>query len=109
MLRQVFQFGLFHADPHPGNVLFLPGDRIGFADFGMFGRLDPGERRRMALLFWALADGDYEAVGGQLLRLSEFLPGADPAGFQAALARKRRRAWQRRAGSSSPGMLLRSW
>ena len=92
MLRQVFQFGLFHADPHPGNVLFLPGDRIGFADFGMFGRLDPGERRRMALLFWALADGDYEAVGGQLLRLSEFLPGADPAGFQAALARKRRRA-----------------
>ena len=86
MLRQVFQFGLFHADPHPGNVLFLPGDRIGFVDFGMFGRLDPSERRRMAFIFWALADGDYEAVGGQLLRLSEFLPGADPAGFRAALA-----------------------
>ncbi len=86
MLRQVFQFGLFHADPHPGNILFLPGDRIGFVDFGMFGRLDPSERRRMAFLFWALADGDYEAVGGQLLRLSEYLPGADPAGFQAALA-----------------------
>jgi ubiquinone biosynthesis protein len=86
MLRQIFQFGLFHADPHPGNVLFLPGDRIGFIDFGMFGRLDPGERRRMAFIFWALAEGDYEAVGGQLLRLSEFLPGADPAGFRAAVA-----------------------
>ena len=86
MLRQIFQFGLFHADPHPGNVLFLPGDRIGFIDFGLFGRLDPGERRRMAFIFWALAEGDYEAVGGQLLRLSEFLPGADPAGFRAALA-----------------------
>jgi len=86
MLRQVFQFGLFHADPHPGNVLFLQGDRVGFVDFGMFGRLDPGERRRMAFIFWALADGDYEAVGDQLLRLSEFLPGADPAGFRDALA-----------------------
>jgi ubiquinone biosynthesis protein len=86
MLRQVFQFGLFHADPHPGNVLFLPGDRVGFVDFGMFGRLDPSERRRMAFIFWALAEGDYEAVGGQLLRLSEFLPGADPDGFRAALA-----------------------
>jgi ubiquinone biosynthesis protein len=52
----------------------------------MFGRLDPSERRRMAFIFWALADGDYEAVGGQLLRLSEFLPGADPDGFRAALA-----------------------
>jgi ubiquinone biosynthesis protein len=86
MMRQVFEFGLFHADPHPGNVLFLPGDRIGLLDFGMFGRLDPSERRRMAFVFWALVDGDYEAVGGQLLRLSEFLPGADPAGFRAALA-----------------------
>jgi ubiquinone biosynthesis protein len=86
MLRQIFQFGLFHADPHPGNVLFLPGDRVGFVDFGMFGRLDPSERRRMAFIFWALADGDYEAVGDQLLRLSEFAPGADPAGFRDALA-----------------------
>ena len=86
MLRQVFQFGLFHADPHPGNVLFMPGNRVGFVDFGMFGRLDPSERRRMAFLFWALADGDYEAVGGQLLRMSEYLPGADPDGFRAALA-----------------------
>lgn len=86
MLRQIFEFGLFHADPHPGNVLLLPGDRIGFVDFGMFGRLDPAERRRMAVMFWALIAGDYEAVGGQLLRLSDFLPGADPDGFRTALA-----------------------
>ena len=58
----VFQFGLFHADPHPGNVLFLPGDRVGFIDFGLVGRLDPSERRRMALMLWALVDGDYDAV-----------------------------------------------
>ncbi len=86
MLRQVFEFGLFHADPHPGNVLFLPGNRIGFIDFGMHGRLGAGERRRIALIFLALIEGDYEAIGGQLLRLSEFAPGADPAGFRSAVA-----------------------
>ncbi len=86
MLRQIFEFGLFHADPHPGNVLFLPGGRIGFIDFGMFGRLDSRERRRMAVMGWALIEGDYEAVGGQLLHVSEFLPGADPEGFRARFA-----------------------
>ncbi len=40
----------------------------------------------MAFVLWAFVDGDYEAVGDQLLRMSEFLPGADPAGFRSALA-----------------------
>ena len=107
MLRQVFQFGLFHADPHPGNVLFLPGGRIGFVDFGMFGRLDPGARRRMAVMGLALIEGDYEAVGGQLLHLSEFLPGADPAGFRARFA-ETVEEWfgQRAADFSLPRLLL---
>lgn len=106
MLRQVFEFGLFHADPHPGNVLFLPDNRIGFLDFGMFGRLDPTERRRMALIFWALMEGEYEAIGGQLLRLSEFLPGADPAGFRSAVADSVEEWAGERAGDLSIARLL---
>jgi ubiquinone biosynthesis protein len=107
MLRQIFQFGLFHADPHPGNVLFLPGGRIGFVDFGMFGRLEPGKRRRMAVMGWALIEGDYEAVASQLLRLSEFLPGADPAEFRARFA-DTVEEWlgQRAADFSIPRLLL---
>jgi ubiquinone biosynthesis protein len=107
MLRQIFQFGLFHADPHPGNVLFLPRDRIGFVDFGMSGRLDSRERRRMAVMGWALIEGDYEAVGGQLLHLSEFLPGADPDGFRAGFA-DTVEEWfgQRAADFSVPRLLL---
>ena len=85
IFRQVFEFGLFHADPHPGNVLLLPGDRVAFLDFGMFGRLSPRERRRMAFVFWALVEGDYEQVAEQLLRLASLAPGADPDGFRAAL------------------------
>ena len=85
MLRQIFVHGLFHADPHPGNVLLLPGDRIAFLDFGMFGRLDRRTRRRMGFVFWALVAGDYDAVGEQLLRLSTLRAGADPRGFRAAV------------------------
>jgi ubiquinone biosynthesis protein len=86
MLQQIFVHGLFHADPHPGNVLLLPGNRICFLDFGMFGRLGRRERRRMAFVFWALVDGDYEQVGEQLLRVAELRAGADPDAFRTAIA-----------------------
>lgn len=85
MLRQIFVHGLFHADPHPGNVLLLPGDRIALLDFGMFGRLDRRTRRRMGFVFWALVAGEYEAVGEQLLRLSTLRPDADTHGFRVAI------------------------
>jgi ubiquinone biosynthesis protein len=85
VFRQIFVYGLFHADPHPGNVLFVAPDRVCFLDFGMFGRLGRSERRRMAFVFWALVDGDYENVAPQLLRLSSLQARADPAGFRAAV------------------------
>jgi predicted unusual protein kinase regulating ubiquinone biosynthesis (AarF/ABC1/UbiB family) len=39
-LNQIYRFGYFHADPHPANVIVLPGDAIGYVDFGIVGRLD---------------------------------------------------------------------
>lgn len=85
MVQQIFVHGLFHADPHPGNLLLLPGNRVCFLDFGMFGRLGRRERRRMAFVFWALVEGDYEGVAEQLLRISEFRPDANPDGFRTAV------------------------
>jgi len=40
MLRQIFEFGLFHGDPHPGNLFVLPGNIIAPIDFGLVGHLD---------------------------------------------------------------------
>ena len=57
MLRQVFEGGLFHADPHPGNILLLEGDLVCFLDFGLYGRLDARQRRRMAMVLYALVRG----------------------------------------------------
>ncbi|NML48280.1 ubiquinone biosynthesis protein UbiB [Ramlibacter sp. G-1-2-2] len=48
VLKMILQDGFFHADPHPGNVFYLPGNRIAFIDFGMVGRLT--EQRREQLL-----------------------------------------------------------
>lgn len=86
MLRQVFEGGLFHADPHPGNILLLEGDRVCFLDFGLYGRLEARQRRRMAIVLYALVRGDYESVSDQLLHLSERRPGADVRQFRLALA-----------------------
>jgi len=62
--------GFFHADPHPGNLRALPGDRIAFIDFGMVGRI--GERRREQLLSLvaAIVEGSGERVAGLLVEWS---------------------------------------
>jgi ubiquinone biosynthesis protein len=47
--------GFFHADPHPGNVFYLPGNRIVVIDFGMVGRLSPHRRRQVVDLLAGIA------------------------------------------------------
>ena len=48
VLKMIIKEGFFHADPHPGNVFYLPGEKIAFIDFGMVGFLS--ERRRHQLV-----------------------------------------------------------
>ncbi len=53
LLKQIFTFGFFHADPHPGNLFVLPGNVICLLDFGMMGSVDRATRE----IFVALVDG----------------------------------------------------
>lgn len=85
VFSQVFEHGVFHADPHPGNLRLLPGNQVCFLDFGMFGRVGARDQRRMALVLWALLEGDGDGLAGQLLRLGRWRPGADPEAFRAAV------------------------
>jgi ubiquinone biosynthesis protein len=62
VLKMILVDGFFHADPHPGNLLFLPGNRIAFIDFGMVGRLSPVRRRQMVDLLAGLVGHDEEAM-----------------------------------------------
>lgn len=54
IFQQVFIGGFFHGDPHPGNVLVLPGEIIAFLDFGMAGRLTPDMRYHFSSLIISL-------------------------------------------------------
>lgn len=55
ILEQVFQYGYFHADPHPGNLFVLPGNVMCFLDFGMMGQLSRRERENFTDLVMAIA------------------------------------------------------
>lgn len=69
VLKEVLIDGFFHADPHPGNLLIMPGEVIGVIDFGTVGRLDEHDRANLARLFIAAVQMDVEAVVDQLQRM----------------------------------------
>jgi ubiquinone biosynthesis protein len=66
-LKMILIDGFFHADPHPGNVLFLPENRIVMIDCGMVGRLSPLRRNQVVDLLAGLARLDEEAMIDVLL------------------------------------------
>jgi ubiquinone biosynthesis protein len=73
-LEMIFRDSFYHADPHPGNLMLLPGGVIGVLDCGMAGRLDESLRDEVEALLLAVAQRDAEALTDAV-----FLIGAVPA------------------------------
>jgi ubiquinone biosynthesis protein len=93
MLEQIFVFHLFHADIHPGNVIALPGDRVGFVDFGLVETLEPGLEAGLFRYVRAIYGNNTEEM---LRGLDAILvPGewADVRGFRRDFLEENRR-WQ---------------
>jgi ubiquinone biosynthesis protein len=67
MLKMVLEDGFFHADPHPGNVFYLPGNRVAFIDFGMAGHLSQRRRDELVRLLAGLVGRDADDVVEVLL------------------------------------------
>lgn len=67
VLKMILVDGFFHADPHPGNVVYLPGNRIAMLDFGMVGRLSDHRRNQIVDLLAALSRRDEQAMTAVLL------------------------------------------
>lgn len=76
-LKQVLDFGLFHADPHPGNVFILPGQVICMLDYGMVGRLGQDLKNQLIDLLQALLDRDVNRIISQLLYSGELADNSD--------------------------------
>jgi ubiquinone biosynthesis protein len=69
-LQMVLRDGLFHGDPHPGNLVALPGNRVGFLDFGLIGRLSARRRDQVVDLLRALVEGQSDGLTMVLLEWS---------------------------------------
>jgi ubiquinone biosynthesis protein len=87
-IDQVAARGVYHADPHRGNVLLTDDGRLALLDFGLLGRLDDETRTTLSLLLLAIARNRTEDVAALLLSLSLTTLGSDEPGFVHELRRK---------------------
>jgi ubiquinone biosynthesis protein len=85
MLRQILVDGVFHADPHPGNILVLHDGRLGLLDFGSVGRLDASLRAALQRLLLAMDRGDPLAASDALLEVVPRPDEIDQQGLERAL------------------------
>jgi ubiquinone biosynthesis protein len=66
-LRQLFEFGFFHADPHPGNFFVQPDGSLTVIDFGMVGRLSGQMRSSLLTMIIAMATSDADTLVDELM------------------------------------------
>tara|TARA_R110002073_G_scaffold13377_4_gene57173 strand:- start:10443 stop:12146 length:1704 start_codon:yes stop_codon:yes gene_type:complete len=72
--KQIFEYGFFHADPHPGNLLVLPNNHICYLDFGMMGSMLPRDISIFSKLFIAISSKDIKNIIKTLQQLSNNVP-----------------------------------
>ena len=87
-VHQVTVEGIYHADPHRGNILLTDDGRLALLDFGLLGRLDDDTRRQLALLLLAVAQNRADDVADLILGLSLTTVASDQPGFVHELRRK---------------------
>lgn len=87
LLREYFFNGFYHADPHPGNVLIMPNDKIGLVDFGILGKAVPNQTS-MVGMFRGMGEYDFRTAGYHLINfagseLKQIAESAFPANISA--------------------------
>ena len=100
-LHQIFTDGIFHADPHPGNLFVAKtstGFELRFVDFGMVGRVSATTRAGLRALAVAIATKNAAGVVEAARRLGMLLPGADLALLERVEARLLERFWGKTIG-----------
>jgi len=96
LARELFRFyvhqatveGVYHADPHHGNVLLTPDGRLALIDFGLLGRIDDDTRRTLSLLLFAIAQNRADDVADLILELSLTTLDSDEPSFVHDIRRK---------------------
>ncbi len=71
LLKQIFIDGFFHADPHPGNMMVLPGDRLCFLDFGMMGSIPRNQQNAINSMLLGMVRRDSLMITGAVMKLTD--------------------------------------
>ncbi|WP_154666820.1 AarF/UbiB family protein [Litoreibacter arenae] len=81
LLKMFVSDGLFHADLHPGNIVFHSDGRLTLLDFGMYGQLEPPQQDRFILYWMAVVQGQTRRAFHHFRAQTDALPDADEAAF----------------------------
>lgn len=91
IIRMLYKDGFFHADLHPGNLLILPGARVGFIDLGMVGRFNEELKRTLMWYYFCLVTGDSENAARYLAMVADPGRKGDAHGFRREVEETSRR------------------
>jgi ubiquinone biosynthesis protein len=69
LMKQIFEIGIYHADPHPGNIFVLPGNIIAPIDFGNVGRIDDDMRNNLVEIVMGIVDRDPQRIARILINI----------------------------------------
>ena len=69
IFNQVFVYGIFHADPHPGNIIIIKNNAIAFVDFGIVGYFDEKLKNKCVDMLYGIVEQDEEAIMDTLLSM----------------------------------------
>lgn len=87
LLEQILLHGMFHGDPHPGNLMVTPDGKLAYLDTGMVGRMDRKTRELLIELSISIYEQDIDSVLDTLQQLGVVMEGANLAGLRQDLSR----------------------
>lgn len=105
-MKQIYLDGIFHADPHPGNLIVTDAGVVTLLDFGMVARLDEGMRESITRLFISFAEQDSRYFAEEILELGRPLRPVDRKHFTADTDRVLRQYYDLPAGEVKMGAVL---
>jgi len=85
-LEMIFHLGYYHADPHPGNLLVIPGGVIGLLDFGMVARIEESLREDFEDMLLAIVEQDAQRLASIVMRVGAVPPNLDETSLQLDLS-----------------------
>jgi ubiquinone biosynthesis protein len=87
IVKEILEDGFFHADPHPGNLVVLPGEVVGVMDFGTVGNLDPTDQAALVRMYITAVRMDAVSLVEQMIHMGIAAPSLDRLALQRDVRR----------------------